>query len=69
MANLKWPTHQVCVTCQHWSGPRDVTPARDLIQFYHEGDRGICRSGGARDRQETPVLGGCNDWTKWSVVR
>ncbi len=68
MSTSKPSTWQVCATCTHWAGSRDVSTFRDRVEYDSDRVRGECVGGGWNRTERSPSAT-CSQWVKWSVLK
>jgi len=58
-----------CATCALWAGSRDTQPPYpSSIVIYEVYSEGKCLGGGFNSCN-TPPIGTCGSWEKWSVLK
>ena len=56
-----------CVTCECWSGARNLNSTRNRAE-YDSGVTGDCHEGGKLMKGKTPTAS-CSKWKKWGLLK
>jgi len=67
MTDTKSASWKNCVTCECWTGSRNISESGDRVEYSGDQEEGVCMGGGWNRTQKT-AMSSCGQWRKWSLL-